>query len=91
MFVALVIQHAKRMRRVISSSVACLTPLCFSTLSYKRNEFREKLITEYKMCVLIFPKLLVKKFILRRFQRDIVINVKTSSPKVPVIFLSDFN
>ena len=37
---------------VILSSVACRTPLCFSTLSYKRSDFRK--IIEYEMRVLIF-------------------------------------
>jgi hypothetical protein len=56
--VALIIQHAKRMCCVILSSVVCLAVPHFSTLSHKRQEFREK-ITDHKMCVLIFPKTFV--------------------------------
>jgi hypothetical protein len=50
--VALVIQHAKRMRRIILPSVACLSVPCFSTLSPKRHDFREH-FTGHKTCVLI--------------------------------------
>jgi len=40
--VALVIQHAKRMRRIILSSVACLALQHFSALSHKRHDDRKK-------------------------------------------------
>jgi hypothetical protein len=52
-FVALVIQHAKRMSRIILSSVVCLAVPYFSTLSHKRYDFREKVI-EHQKRVLIF-------------------------------------
>jgi hypothetical protein len=48
-FVALVIQHAMRMRHV-----ACVTPKNFTTLSKKRHDFRGKKVIEDKSCVLIF-------------------------------------
>jgi hypothetical protein len=44
--VASVIQQAKRMRRIILSSVACLDLPYFSTLSH----------TGHKMCILILSK-----------------------------------
>ena len=41
-FVALIIQHAKRMRRIILSSVARLDLPYFSTLSHKRYDYRKE-------------------------------------------------
>jgi hypothetical protein len=40
--VAFIIQRAKRMRRIILSSVACLGLPYSSTSSHKRNDFRNK-------------------------------------------------
>ena len=83
----LVIQHAKRMRRIMLSSEACPAVPYFSTLSHKRHDFRKKGI-EHKMCVLIFSTNLFQTFLItRRMKRYIIINVHRSSFRVPVILV----
>jgi hypothetical protein len=84
---ALLVQHARLMHRIVLPFVACLAPQYFSTLSHKRHDIRKKVI-ENKVRVLIIHTILSRTFlILRRIKRDIVINVKTSSRKVPVILV----
>ena len=51
--VGLVIQHTKRMRRIILSSVACHGLPNFSTLSHKQQDFWKKVIG-HKICFLVF-------------------------------------
>ena len=64
-----------------------LAPPHLSTLSHKLHDFRKN-GNEYKMCVLLFPQYLPEIFrILRRIQRDVIINMKTSSCNMPVIVI----
>jgi hypothetical protein len=58
--VVLVIQHAQRMRRVISPCVTSLALLNFSTLSHYSTIFGKNVI-EHKMCFLIFSTTFVGK------------------------------
>jgi hypothetical protein len=46
---ALLMQHATRMRHIVTSFEAPRSPLYFLTLSHKRCDFRKKFI-EHKMC-----------------------------------------
>ena len=72
-------------RAAILSSVASLLPPYFSALSHKRCDIRKK-VTERKMRVSIFSTNVFEVFlIIRIIQRHIVINVESSSCKVPVI------
>jgi hypothetical protein len=59
--VALVIQHAMHMSRIIFVSVASVCVPYFSTLSHKRHVFR-KAVMEYKMRALVLSKTFVWKF-----------------------------
>ena len=57
--VALVIQHAKRMHRILFSSVASLAVSFFFALSHKRHNCRKKVI-ECKTRVSIFSTTFVR-------------------------------
>jgi len=81
----LFIQYAKRMRRIIVSSMACLAVSYFFTCSYKWHDIREKKLLKVK-CVSIFSTSFSETFLfLRRNQRDIIINVPRFSSNVPII------
>ena len=65
------------------SSVACLVLPQFSTLSYKWQHFRKRII-ESEVHVLTFPVTLSEIFLTRKgIQRDITINVS----EVPLILV----
>jgi hypothetical protein len=82
--VALVIQQAKRMRRITLPYVAYLALPHFITLHHKRHDFQKKKLLNIK-CVLIFCTVVSAAFLtLRGTERDIT-NVLRSSCKVPAI------
>ena len=53
-FVALGVQHAMHMRRIILLSVASMAPRYFSTFSHKRHDFRKKKLLNIQ-CVFNLP------------------------------------
>jgi len=81
--VALFIQHAKRMRRIVLSSAACPALPHFPTLSHKPHDIRHK-ATKHKMCAFWCSLQLLSEIflILRIMQRDIVTQVHKSLCKV---------
>jgi len=66
----------------ILSSVACPALQYFSTLSHKQHDLGGGKVIEHKMCFDLLYKFRLKHLILRRNERDIIINVHTSSCKV---------
>jgi hypothetical protein len=84
--VALIIQHEKRMRRIILSSVAFPALQHFSTLSHKRSDFGEKLLNIKCVFFLSLLGLSETLLILGRIRREIVINLNKSSCKASVTF-----
>jgi hypothetical protein len=85
--VGLAIQHKKRMRVIILSSVACLTVPYFSTLFHKLRDFRKKVLNIKCEFWFSLKPLSEKILILRRIQRNSVIRVHRSSCKVAVILV----
>ena len=73
-------------------SATSLAAPCFSSVSHKRHDFQKKKKLMNRRYVFSFSvQTLFGTFLIRgRIQRDIVISVKTSSYKVPVI-LVEFN
>ena len=80
MFVALVVQHEMRVHRNMSSSVARPDIPHFSTLSYKRHDFKKLLNVNVYSDLTTFLSEIFR--ILRRIFRDIIINVFRSSCEV---------
>jgi hypothetical protein len=86
---AIIIQRAMDMHYIILSSVACPALPYFSILSLKRHDFQKTLLS-IKYVFWSSVQLLLETFlILRRIEREIIINVHRSSCKVP-LFLSNF-
>jgi len=85
--VALVIQHAKRMRHIILSFVACTAVLHFST-SNKNDTNLGKCPLNMKCSLWFSVQILSETFlILMRIQRDVIINVHWSSCLVTFILV----
>jgi hypothetical protein len=83
----LVIQHAKRMRRIILSSVASPALQYFPTSSHIGHDFREKLFS-IKYVFWFCLQLLFQTFlILRRMTQYVIINVHMFSRKLLIIHL----
>ena len=80
MCVALVIQHAKRMRRIIFPYGARPVVPFFSTLFHKQHDFREN-VTEHKTCFDFLYNVCMKYLILTRVKRDMYILVFMQSTR----------
>ena len=82
--VALFIQHAQPMHRVLLSSVTCPPLPYFSTLSHKREDFPKKNYWTQNVC---FDFIYNSEtfLILRRIERDMIKNAHWSFAKYPLL------
>ena len=88
MFIALVIRHAERMRRMISPSVAYPAVQYFPHYLTNGTIFWKKKLSILKCVFLFSVQCLSETFLIpRRIQRDIIITLHWSSCKVPVILV----
>ena len=89
MSVALVIQHAMRMRYIVNCGLSgCAV---FSTLSHKMHDVRKK-VFEIKIRVLNFCKTLFETLLfLRRNERDVIKNLCRSSREVTLFCQIEVN
>ena len=71
MRVRVFIHHATRMRRIMSSCVACVAPPNFSTFSFKRHDFRKEII-ENKTCFDFLYNFYLKCFLFDEELREIL-------------------
>ena len=89
-YAALVVQPTEHMRHIILSSVACWLYNISPHYLTNGKIFGGKILII--KCVFLFSlQLLSEIFLVLRIIRTDITNVRRSSCKVPVIFLSDFN
>jgi hypothetical protein len=87
-FLALVSQHAMRIRLIILSSVARPAVQYFFTLLHNGHDFRKNKLLNIKCVFTISVTYLSPTILILRRTGEIIINVHRSSHKVPVILVS---
>ena len=81
-----VIQHAKRIRHIFIYGLPAPPP--FSTLCHKQHDYRKTLLNRKYLFLYSLQILPLTFLILRRIERDIIINVSRFSRKVSLCKLS---
>jgi hypothetical protein len=80
--VALVFQHAKRMRCILLLTVVCMAVLHFPLYLIKDAILEKKKLTEHKICVFIFSTNFIRNFLILRRNQG-CINIHRPSCKIP--------